>query len=98
MSEPLPSLPTRTLTDADVQAIAFQLASLTLGPPNIYLPPKDAVKYLPVFGSAEGIRHAARQGEFKSGAELQKQGGRIGVNPMAYLARKEKEQKRLKVC
>ena len=56
------------------------------------------MKYLPVFGSAEGIRHAARQGEFKSGAELQKQGSRIGVNPMAYLARKEKEQKRLKVC
>lgn len=92
-------MPLRTLTDSDIEAIVESLATAqAIAVPNIFLPPKDVIKYLPVFLTAGGIRNAVRNGEFKSGSEVQKHGGRLGINPRAYLARKEREQKKVRIC
>lgn len=83
-------------------------------PPNSFLPLEMAIIYFPVYNvpsdvapavvksdykiQVERLRVDIRNGEFRSGSEVQKKGHRWLVNPSAYQQRKIKEQIRKKVC
>ena len=82
--------------------------------PEGFLPSRIAILYLPIYGvpvdadpsvvqatyrnEMEKLRADIRAGEYKSGREVQKKGRLWAVNVRAYLARKEREQSKCKVC